>query len=173
MQGTEVLYAFSLGNTAENLPDASFPRVLYWNLMPRTCCHISFSTRIAVYTCLFCISQLFILRSSVMAYSIVLRLLSLYKVCGNDTHIYSYLTTAFQRCFASRFHVVLAKKNCVHAFKSNNSSFISVLSWCQLVLISVCRQNAVVLQGMPSCIKAYVIFSMLYFFRCQARDYFT
>lgn len=127
MQGTEVLRASLLGNRAENLLDTSFPRVLYLNLMPRICCQISFSTRFVVYTCLFCISWLFILHSSVMSYSIVLQLLSLSKVCDNGTPIYSYLTTTFPRCFASRFHVVLVK-NSVCAFKSNNSSFISLLS---------------------------------------------
>lgn len=164
MQGTEVLHVSPLGNTAENLPGTTFPRALCLNLMPRRCCQISFSTRIAVCACLFCISRLFILRSSVMSHSIILQLVSLPKVCGNGIYIYSYLTIAFERCFASRFQAVVAK-NCVHAFKSSNSSFLSILSWYCLVLISVHRENAVVVQGMSRCMKAYVLFYRLYFFR--------
>lgn len=63
-----------------------------------------------------------------MSHSIVLQLVSLSKVCGNGIYIYSYLTTAFERCFASRFQVVVAKENSVHAFKSGNSSCLSILS---------------------------------------------
>lgn len=83
--------------------------------------------------------------SSVMSYNIILQLLSLSKVCGNSIHAYSYMILAFQRCLASRFHVVLTTKNCMHAFKGSNSSFVSILCDCCLMLISIHRENVVVL----------------------------
>lgn len=144
MQGSEFVTCISFQNNRwkrawHKLPQSFVLESCAKNILPNKPVNSSCTF------CLFCLFWLFILHSSVMSYNIILQLLSLSKVCGNNIHAYSYMTTAFQRCLASRFHVVLAKKNCVHAFQSNNSSFVSVLPWCCLMLISIHRENMVVL----------------------------
>lgn len=137
MQGTEVLRGSPLGNSWKPA----------WHKHPKSFLLESYAKNMLP-------NKLLNLHCSL--YLSILRLLAFYFAkqcndiqhpfaiviiwCSNDVHIYSYLTTAFQ-CFLSRFHIVLAKENCVPAFKSNNSPFISVFSWCYFLFIELCYRE--------------------------------